>query len=56
MIDVARLPQGRIHANGRGFVPYIRKDLYAKIVARVHPELIEDGSVPLPATTILPLV
>ena len=29
----ARLPQGRIHASGRGFVPYIRKDLYAKILA-----------------------
>lgn len=29
----ARLPQGRIHANGRGFVPFVRKDLYAKIVA-----------------------
>ena len=28
----ARLPQGRIHANGRGFVPYIRRDLYAKLV------------------------
>src|SRR5437660_471828 len=28
-----RLPTGRIHANGRGFVPYIRRDLYAKLVA-----------------------
>src|SRR5262249_14164837 len=28
-----RLPAGRIHANGRGFVPYIRRDLYAKLVA-----------------------
>jgi hypothetical protein len=33
-IDLAaRLSEGRIHANGRGFVPYIRRDLYAKIVA-----------------------
>src|SRR5207244_300779 len=27
-----RVPAGRIHANGRGFVPYIRRDLYAKLV------------------------
>jgi hypothetical protein len=27
------LPTGRIHANGRGFVPYVRRDLYAKLVA-----------------------
>src|SRR3981081_3028692 len=32
--DVAGpIPAGRIHANGRGFVPYIRRDLYAKLVA-----------------------
>ena len=29
----AHLPAGRIHANGRGFVPFIRQDLYAKLVA-----------------------
>src|SRR5580765_2081335 len=29
----AKLPAGRIHANGRGFVPYIRRDLYAQLVA-----------------------
>ena len=28
-----RVPLGRIHANGRGFVPYVRRDLYAKLVA-----------------------
>src|SRR3981189_2315380 len=28
-----RVPAGRIHANGRGFVPYIRRDLYGKLVA-----------------------
>ena len=33
-IDLAaRLSEGGIHANGRGFVPYIRRDLYAKLVA-----------------------
>jgi hypothetical protein len=34
------LPAGRIHANGRGFVPFIRRDLYAKLVAAA------DGSSP----------
>src|SRR5437867_4711263 len=29
----SRVPVGRIHANGRGFVPYIRRDLYGKLVA-----------------------
>jgi hypothetical protein len=34
VVDLAgRVPAGRIHANGRGFVPYIRHDLYAKLVA-----------------------
>ena len=29
----AKLPQGRIHANGRGFIPFIRRDLYNKLLA-----------------------
>jgi hypothetical protein len=34
VVDLAgRVPAGRIHANGRGFVPYIRRDLYAKLLA-----------------------
>src|SRR5438128_10189486 len=34
VVDLAgRVPPGRIHANGRGFVPYIRRDLHAKLVA-----------------------
>ena len=28
-----RLPQGRIHANGRHFLPSVRKDLYERVVA-----------------------
>jgi hypothetical protein len=28
-----QLPVGRIHANGRGFVPNVRRDLYDKLVA-----------------------
>jgi hypothetical protein len=30
---VARLPAGRVHATGRTFVPFIRRDLYDKLVA-----------------------
>src|SRR5271166_6086859 len=29
----ATLPAGRIHASGKGFVPTVRGDLYAKLVA-----------------------
>ena len=29
----ARLPVGRLHANGRGLVPYIKGDLYAELSA-----------------------
>jgi hypothetical protein len=29
----ARLPAGRVHATGRTFVPFIRRDLYDKLVA-----------------------
>jgi hypothetical protein len=28
-----KLPAGRVHANGTGFVPYIRQDLYDAVVA-----------------------
>jgi len=30
-----KLPVGRLYANGRGFVPYVRRDLYAKLLAAV---------------------
>jgi hypothetical protein len=29
----AKLPKGRLYSNGRGFVPYVRRDLYAKVLA-----------------------
>jgi len=29
----AKLPAGRIQANGQGFVPYVRRDLYDRVVA-----------------------
>ena len=28
----AKLPAGRIHANGRGFVPFVRRELFDKLV------------------------
>src|SRR5436305_2065108 len=27
-----RLPSGRLYANGRGFVPHVRRDLYSKLL------------------------
>jgi hypothetical protein len=33
----AKLPAGRIHANGRGFVPFVRTDLYAKVAGLGEP-------------------
>ena len=46
----ASLPEGRIHANGRGFVPYIRRDLYAKLVAAANGTVAGAQAGP-PATT-----
>jgi len=37
-LEVAKkLPKGRLYSNGRGFVPYVRRDLYAKLVAALDP-------------------
>ena len=46
---VARLPVGRVHATGRTFVPFIRRDLYDKLVAaaangNTHPTSPPNGS------------
>ena len=45
----ARLPVGRVHATGRTFVPFIRRDLYDKLVAaaangNAHPTSSSNGS------------
>ena len=45
----ARLPVGRVHATGRTFVPFIRHDLYDKLVAaaangNAHPTSPPNGS------------
>src|SRR5690242_6380869 len=29
----ARLPVGRVHATGKAFVPFVRRDLYDKLIA-----------------------
>jgi hypothetical protein len=34
---IAKLPPGRIHANGPGVVPVVREDLYEKLVATISP-------------------
>lgn len=34
---VAQLPAGRIHANGKGAVPNVRADLYAKLLTTAQP-------------------
>ena len=34
---IAKLPPGRIHANGPGAVPVIREDLYEKVIAALNP-------------------
>ena len=39
----ARLPVGRVHATGRTFVPFIRRDLYDKLVAAAP-----NGNLPQP--------
>ena len=45
----ARLPVGRVHATGRTFVPFIRRDLYDKLVAaaangNAHPASSSSGA------------
>ena len=38
LMEVAKqLPKGRLYSNGRGFVPYVRRDLYVKLIAACEP-------------------
>jgi hypothetical protein len=48
-----KLPAGRIYSNGRGFVPYVRRDLYAKLLDALAGR--EGGSRTGPATASYPL-
>jgi hypothetical protein len=48
-----KLPAGRIYSNGRGFVPYVRRDLYAKLLDALAGR--PTASKSEPATTAHPL-
>jgi hypothetical protein len=41
---VGKLPAGRIHANGRGLVPFVRSDLYAKLAELAQPNKTEPAT------------
>ena len=45
---VQKLPVGRLHANGRGFVPYVRKDLYDAVVAAAGSDASDQTNPPTP--------
>jgi hypothetical protein len=48
-----KLPAGRLYSNGRGFVPFIRRDSYAKLMATLglaEPGVSEPASQPVIAT------
>jgi hypothetical protein len=38
-----KLPTGRMYANGRAFVPNVRRDLYAKLVEAANTNKVSDG-------------
>jgi hypothetical protein len=46
---VARLPVGRVHATGRTFVPFIRRDLYDRLVAAAPNGNLHQPSTPPPS-------
>jgi hypothetical protein len=44
LADIAqKLPVGRLYANGRGFVPYVRRDLYSKLITTLVGEAAPGG-------------
>jgi hypothetical protein len=45
----ARLPVGRVHATGRTFVPFIRRDLYDRLVAAAPNGNLHQPPTPQPA-------
>jgi hypothetical protein len=52
LVDLAaRLPIGRIHANGRGFVPFVKRDVYIKLVEAAGKPAGANGSHHSPPTT-----
>ena len=51
---VRKLPVGRLYANGRGFVPYVRRDLYAKLLAAIGHAPAADQPAPIQIAQGLP--
>lgn len=49
-----KLPVGRLYANGRGFVPYVRRDLYAKLLAAIGHAPATDQPAPIQIAQGLP--
>jgi hypothetical protein len=47
---VSKLPAGRIHANGRGLVPFVRSELYAKLAELAQSTKTEAGPATPPAS------
>jgi hypothetical protein len=44
-----KLPVGRLYANGRGFVPNVRQQLYSKVIAALAAETQDSAGDPMPA-------
>ena len=49
----AKLPQGRIFASGRAFVPFVKAGLYASLaaIAQVDPNMVPRDPEPAPAAS-----
>jgi hypothetical protein len=41
---VAQIPRGRIYATGKAFVPFVKRDLYERLLATVRPSTGEQGA------------
>jgi hypothetical protein len=49
LVELAqKLPGGRVHANGRSFVPYVRQDLYDSVVAAAGSDASDQTNPPTP--------
>jgi hypothetical protein len=49
-----RLPVGRLYANGRGFIPNVRRDLYARLLAVIGDASAADKPAPIQIAQGLP--
>jgi hypothetical protein len=49
LVELAqKLPAGRLHANGRCFVPYVRQDLYDALIAAAGGDVFDQTNPPTP--------